>query len=668
MLRLLLLIILLPATAYVYCQVSEEDSIRVVVLETVNFRGKATQNSDRLYRFYTTNKAATTEDILARLPEISLVRRGSYGMEPVIRSFNSNQVNLLLDGMRIHGACTDKMDPVSIYIEPINLERIEIKTNGGSFLNGSSIGGSINMKVTDVELSASGLKGLFQSAYHTVSNSVTESLLLQYADKKFGIRASGTYRHANNYTDGKGNTVLYSGYEKVNYAIHTKFLLKDDLYLKADFIGDDGYNIGYAALPMDVGYAKARIAAVSILKTNLSANWEEIEAKLYVNAIDHSMDDSQRPNLAVRMDMPGKSRTKGMYLQGKNRINHLQSLQLKADVSYTGLAASMTMYQSGQEPMFMLTWPDNSQLQSALAAQFTHHADSLTQLQVNSRLEVSSFTVTSETGKDHLAVFGHTETDKLFLIPSVSFQVNRKFTHTLKASASLLFNGRQPSASEMYGFYLFNQFDGYDYIGNPGLKAEQGIGTEVSMQFKQRNLNINIAAYGYRVKNYITGFVETGASAMTMGANGVKMYHNLSHAKLWGTEGSVVYNFQHLGNVISTLRYTNGTDMNGKMLPMMAPLKWVNSYRHALGNLWLQAEFEIAASRRNVNMATGEMPTDGFSLLHFRGGYTIKGKKTNWELNAGVENILNKYYREHLDWGGIPRAGRNVYLQLSCGF
>jgi iron complex outermembrane receptor protein len=30
-----------------------------------------------------------------------------------------------------------------------------------------------------------------------------------------------------------------------------------------------------------------------------------------------------------------------------------------------------------------------------------------------------------------------------------------------------------------------------------------------------------------------------------------------------------------------------------------------------------------------------------------------------------VENILNKAYSEHLDWGNYLRPGRNVYMHLS---
>src|SRR5690606_18392661 len=78
--------------------------------------------SDTLQNFFRANKSATTEDILSRLPGVFLIRRGSFGQEPMLRGMTGGQINVTLDGMKMFGACTDKMDPVTIYVEPQNLK------------------------------------------------------------------------------------------------------------------------------------------------------------------------------------------------------------------------------------------------------------------------------------------------------------------------------------------------------------------------------------------------------------------------------------------------------------------------------------------------------------------------------------------------------------------
>lgn len=645
-----------------------DDTVRTIVLQEVMVSSKGKSQQQDLFNYYKANRAATTEDILSKLPELSLVRRGSYGMEPVIRGFNSSQVNLLLDGMRIHGACTDRMDPASIYLEPANLNSIEVQTGGRSSLNGSSIGGNINMKLEEAACHSEPLfSGNVSSGFHTASSSFFQSVSLKHSASRLGLRASGTYRKSNNYRDGSGKSVRFSQYEKVNYSINAKYRLGEETFIKADLIADDGWNIGYPALPMDVGYANARIGSLSIIRNDLAARWERLEAKLYANRVKHFMDDTRRPDVPVHMDMPGESFTTGFFAEGTRRINSSR-LTLRADASSTFLKASMTMYQDEQVPMYMLTWPDNRQLQAGFAAQYSFSLNPVTSLRLNARTEISSFRLTSQAGKDQLAVFNFPGEDNNYFIPSVSAQLSRQVAKQLRASLSVGMNGRGPTASELYGFYLFSQFDGYDYIGNPSLERESGLQAELSVMLNIKKLKIQASGYLTRVANYITAETAPGFSAMTIGAKGVKQYFNAEHAILSGMEASVVYMPYRNIQVVSVLKYSRGQNDGGEPLSMISPFRNTSSIKFSAGKIWLQAEAEFSASQNRVDVSAGEKPTGSFSLFHFRSGFATEFRKTAVQLNAGVENIFDVFYREHLDWGNIPRPGRNIYIQAGISF
>jgi len=55
--------------------------------------------------------------------------------------------------------------------------------------------------------------------------------------------------------------------------------------------------------------------------------------------------------------------------------------------------------------------------------------------------------------------------------------------------------------------------------------------------------------------------------------------------------------------------------------------------------------------------------------VHNRSSYTVKPKyMEQLRVDLGVENILDRSYYEHLDWNRVPRAGRNFYVMLTCGF
>src|SRR5690606_11324295 len=123
--RVLIPIALLLASKVGFSQ--DYDSVKTYILETLTFEAVQFEH-DTLQNFYRSNPAATTEEVLSRMNGLSLIRRGPYGQEPVVHSLQNGQINVTIDGMRIFGACTDRMDPVTIYLEPQNLSFIRTMT------------------------------------------------------------------------------------------------------------------------------------------------------------------------------------------------------------------------------------------------------------------------------------------------------------------------------------------------------------------------------------------------------------------------------------------------------------------------------------------------------------------------------------------------------------
>lgn len=651
-------------------ELNSMDSTRTVMLEEVYITERIKEQQEQQIHFFRANSSATTEEILARLPELSLVRRGGYGMEPVIRGYGASQVNLTVDGMKIHGACTDRMDPASIYIEPVNLDRIEVRTGPGSILKGSAPGGTIDLQLAEAEVTSAGkLSGIIQSGYQSAANALYESLNLNYSGDRWALKGNIAYRKAGDYKDGKNRTVDYSQYEKLNYSVSAKYFLNAHTYLKADLLADDGWNIGYPALPMDVGYASARIASVSLVSQNPKKKWSRFETKLYANKIRHFMDDTQRPDVIMHMDMPGRSSTAGWYAEGKMKTGGRESLSVRTEVSLTRLYASMTMYEDGYDPMFMLTWPDNRNLQSAISAEYTWRVDSLTQVQLNSRADLSIADLETAAGKDQLGVFGYTGFFRQFFIPSAAARLSRQLGKSWQAQLGVTWNGRAPSASELYGFYLFNQFDGYDYIGNPGLYKESSLQGEATLNWKPSSrLQARVTGFVSAINNYIMGKQDVSLSTMTPGARGVKVFSNTRTAMMAGGEGSILARPLKNTRISSTLKYVYGEDAQGDPLPMINPIRSINAVRQQVKNLFIQTEYEVAGNQNRVSIITGEQQTGSFNLWHLRMGYVGTWNNMPWQLEGAVENIFNSLYREHLDWGKIPRPGRNLVLHFKLSF
>ena len=648
------------------------DTSRVIELKEIQLSSVQKNTQQAVVSFFKSNNASTLEDILSRLPELSLVRRGAYGMEPSIRSFSSGQINVLVDGMRIHGACTDKMDPATIYIEPVNLDNLQAQTGSTGFIYGSSTGGTVNMKMAEpVFQNNKKLVGSISSGYQSAAKSLFESAILKYSSGKWAFRASGTYRKSGEYRSGGGDVIDFSQFEKINYSLSVKYQHCPHTWYKADILGDDGWNIGYPALPMDVGYAGARIASVSYHREYPAKRIYKWMAKIYANKIRHFMDDSQRPNVPMHMDMPGLSKTMGVYTEGEFRINKKQNLQFRADGSSTFLKADMTMHQSGQPDMYMLTWPNNRRNQFGLSGvwQLSRlRRDSTTKLQLSARADYINHTLTTQEAKDHVSIFSSFSSGRNDVLKNLSILGSKKFLKNLKATLSFSYSERMPTAGELFGFYLFNANDNYDYIGNPELKTEKNLQAEASLQYSKKQNRVQLTGFISRVSDYILGQIEPTFSHMTIGASGVKTYSNIPFALIGGIEASAVVKPVKNIDLVSDLRFTAGRDNNQYHLPNISPLKNVTSVRWQYKKLYVQGETEIAAKQKRYSPRAGEDATAGYGLFHLRTGYTINLKNTNLELQAGAENLFDKKYHEHLDWGNISRPGRNLYVQVKIGF
>ena len=293
-------------------------------------------------------------------------------------------------------------------------------------------------------------------------------------------------------------------------------------YFKADILADDGWNIGYAALPIDVGYAAAKIGSLSVHWENSTKRFYKWQTKIYANSIRHFMDDTKRPNVPMHMDMPGKSKTIGIYSEGELLLKHQQKLLLRADGSSAFLKASMTMYQAGQSPMYMLTWPDNRKNQFGISASWLWQPDSLWQLQVTGRTDIITSQLVSSEAKDQVNIFSNSFTGRNDFLKNLSAQLSKKINSRLNINGGISYTERIPTASELFGFYLFNSSDGYDYIGNTELKVEKSLQAELSFIYNWHKSRIQLNGYYSRVANFISGKIDPVFNTMTIGAKGVK--------------------------------------------------------------------------------------------------------------------------------------------------
>jgi iron complex outermembrane receptor protein len=153
---------------------------------------------------------------------------------------------------------------------------------------------------------------------------------------------------------------------------------------------------------------------------------------------------------------------------------------------------------------------------------------------------------------------------------------------------------------------------------------------------------------------------------MTPGANGVKVYENISYATYAGGDLTLLGNLSPTLRIVNTTKYTVAEDNTKTPLPLIPPLTSMTTLQYWRNHWNIQVECEAALQQQKINPAFGEDTTPGYAVINLRGGYTFK--KQGLLVNSGMENLFDTFYHAHLDWGNVPRPGRNFYLSLTLNF
>lgn len=609
---------------------------------------------------------STIDEYLQNSTKIEMIRRGGYAWEPLINNMPTERTLVTIDGMRVFGACTDKMDPITSYLEISNLSEAEVNSGQEGSCHGATIGGSIDLKRYKNSFGKEKLNFGVQSGYETVNAQKIFGTSANFKNQKFYIDTDFMFRNAENYKDGNGNEVFFSQFRKFNISGISGVKIAENELLEASLIYDKASDVGYPALPMDVSLAEAIITSLKLEilpKSEILKNWE---TKIYYNNITHRMDDTTRPSVPIHMDMPGFSKTFGYYSKLKIEKNKHQIL-LNLNGFYNNSRAEMTMYPNNptENIMFMLTWPDVNTLFQGIYAEDKIKINENSSVKLLGSIGFHRNKIESEFGLNSLQIFyPEMKAQKNRLLKSLAsnYQFSQK---NWELGLGLAYGERAPSVSEGYGFYLFNSFERFDYVGNPNLENEKSLEVNAFVSYKNQNFSTKISSSYFHISNYIVGKKQTGLVPMTIGANGVKIYSGLDYATVFNidftTEVQMIENLKWK----SQFGYNRGKDNDSQNLPFMSPFSFKTSlswYKNKFSS-----EISMIGNLKHKDFAPiyGETKTPAYSILNLSFGYKFIFDHHKIFTKIGVENILDKFYTTFSDWNKIPRPGRNFFLNLN---
>lgn len=636
---------------------NNKDSAAVVLNEVILFSQKKGGQK-------TSKPLGSIDQILEESQEINMIKRGSYAWEAYLNGMSSERSVVTIDGMRIYAACTDKMDPTTSYVEISNLKKANINNAANHCQTSANIAGSLDLVQQKSNFGAKHISGSTwtglesNNLHHNIGSS------LSFIAPKFYIDGTASYRAAQNYNAGGNKEILYSQFHKINIASNVGFKLKKNQSLEGSIIIDRAYDIGYPALPMDVKNADALIGSITYTHKNLNPLIQNWESKLYYNKIVHIMDDSKRPNLAIRMDMPGRNNTVG-FISTINTLKnkHQATYNINGHSNYS--FADMTMYAGASKAMYMLTWPGVRTNYLDISASNNIALNDQYSLSINYGIAFQNNIVEDTVGLASLRIFyANMLNFKNRILKRVSPSIQYKDNQFLY-SAGISYAERAPSVSEGYGFYLFNSFDAYDYVGNPNLSNEKSVSFVTSAGYFGDLFSVKTSGSIFYLYDYIIGIPQSKLIAMTLNAHGVKVYSQIKNAQIinLSLDANLYVSSKWKLNSKISYRYGNGDSVGA--LPLMQPFAFESQFKYLLPKsyqAYINIQGNSALSR--YNPLFGENAVSSYHIINIGASKIFKFSKHEVTAKIGIDNLLDRYYTTFSDWNRIPRMGRNVFINL----
>jgi iron complex outermembrane receptor protein len=155
-----------------------------VLLEEIVVRStEVTTNEEVLtIREVRESPARDIGEAAANIPGLTSLRKGAIANDIVLRGLQRDDINVLMDGIRIQGGCPSRMDPPAFHFDFAEVESIEVVKGPYDLTYAGSMGGLVNVISKTVDPVPGFLASLTVGSYEQLSTSFTASMATKTAE------------------------------------------------------------------------------------------------------------------------------------------------------------------------------------------------------------------------------------------------------------------------------------------------------------------------------------------------------------------------------------------------------------------------------------------------------------------------------------------------------
>jgi iron complex outermembrane recepter protein len=646
----------------------------IILVEEIVITGTRTASyvqADYLRKDFEVQQPRDLGQYMRNILNVSAIRRGGYGLDPVLRGFKYDQLNVQIDGgARIEGACPSRMDPPMAHMSSADLEKIEILKGPYALRFGPSFGGVINMVMTAPERFETFTVGAqLESGYESNFDGWQNRISLTGGSRLYDFRLSGGFARYNDYTDGSGNEIP-AAFDKGDYTFKFGINPMHNHRLQVSFRQVFARDVMFPSLPMDERKDDTSILILDYAARNVNPLIHSLNVKAYYSRVGHIMDNRDKPTATMTDAVTDVLTSVGGFRAETGLIIHSHVLFVGLDYMQTDKSGHRTReFIAGPRQGTILTdnvWQGASIMNLGIFGEFRTSIGDV-QLIAAARTDYNE-------GRSEDPDYSFSEMYSSMNSECINISVSAGITQAVSRNLELsLFAGRgvrSPGISERYINFLPIGVDRYDYIGNPKLNPE--VNNNIDLGFRMRTGGGMM--HGNIFYSYVQDFISpemTDLEGKNMDVLGVKRFTNITSATLQGFEigySAQIGNSLHINvNAAYTQGKNNDTD---EYLPEIPPFEGraALSYSFLNGKIVPELSVRAVAEQTNISESFGESQTPGyiladvaarFSPLQFIG------------ISAGVNNIFDKAYYEHLnrrnrdDGSPLYEPGRVFYINVA---
>lgn len=587
-------------------------------------------------------------DYLKTIPGFSVIRKAGTDGDPVLRGMAGSRLNILLDGQNILGGCGGRMDPPTAYVFPEVYDSITVLKGPQTVLYGpGNSAGTVLFERKMTRFTEPGVraKGSLTAASFGRRDAVADVVV---GTSGYYVQAGGTHSESDDYQDGDGRTV-HSAYKRWSANAAIGLTPDSNTLLELSLARSDG-EAAYADRGMDgVKFARDNVG-FKFSKRNISELVTKLEGQVYRNYIDHVMDNySLRTATGMRMVSNPDRTTSGARVAATLRLSEAGQLVIGSDLQENDHTVRSTQNQLTTPYEARPRAEDASFRNAGVFGEYTHLLGEtdrvITGLRADRwRAQDQRALVASQPNPSA----GQTRHDTL----TSGFA---RFEREMDSMPLTLFAGlghseRFPDYWELIAKESAGSLSAF------GTKPEKTTQLDLGAIYQSDALHVSVSAFYGRIDDFIQ--IQ---SRVTKGTRtGLSITRNID-ATTWGGEVGASYALTKTWKVDGSLAYVRGSnDTDGTPLSQIPALETRFGLRYDDSAWSLGSLLRIVAEQDRFDLNKGNIAgqdfgrTPGFAVFSVNGGW--KPKK-GVLLSAGIDNLFDRTYAEHLSKAGAMVAG-----------